>query len=883
MLRSLALMLALVIAGGAAMALEARVVTQNGVPTLLVDGKPIPPMMIQHLGGNPASVMSCPVTPAWQRFHYTFVAPCDDDNVGAQIRNIKPVGDWFVDDVRVTEGTLEQPQSDNLLKGGDFEGEELPKAWAYFVNSSHGAAVEWALTGDNPHQGSKCLRVHITSPGAIDYEIHLYQRYAIQKGRTYTFSLWLRSEQPRAVELQSVHQGAPWTVYGGEAGGSDRNLKLGGPRGIHLGNPVLPLPWPRDGQAPDYGTVDGMVDHILSVDPGHLLLPRIGLDAPDWWKAAHAGEQQLYDTGRMPMVSPASEVWRRDAEEALRLLIHHLEAKYGEHIVGYHPCAQSAGEWFYDHTWEKIMPCFEEPFRQGFARWAQQRYRTEAALRQAWQQPEVTFATIRVPTLEERTTGARRTQASAGVFRDPVRQRFVMDFVEYMQVCLAEYLQHIAHVVKEETQGKKLTAFFYGYHYDVSGFAYGAQVSGHLRLHQVLHCPDVDILCSPITYGDRESGGPGSFMSPADTIQLHGKLWLNEDDTRTHLAPVTAGYGRTDTMAQTLGVYRRNFGHQLERRCATWWMDFGTGWMADAEIYDNFARECELWRTLPNAGPLRPQVAVITDEDSNFVLRHSNEITAFSVTQMRRRFNTMGCPVGLYLLDDLCEGKLPDSVRMFIFLNTFRLSDAQLAQIRRRAAHPGKLLLWLYAPGYVNGDTSGAGNVSRVVGFSVQALDEPGTAKVKLLPRLPATLTGLPPEQAHGDGRNPAPRFVVPAQPEVTPLGVYDGTQQVGFALGKSGGAWSAFYGGLEASPEVLRALARLAGVHIFCDSNDVISGTRGFVSIHAATAGPKTLHFPQAVVLTDLISGVKLSPASREHTFEMTKGETRLWSYPTR
>jgi len=28
-------------------------------------------------------------------------------------------------------------------------------------------------------------------------------------------------------------------------------------------------------------------------------------------------------------------------------------------------------------------------------------------------------------------------------------------------------------------------------------------------------------------------GGAGSFMSPIDSVIAHGKLWFNEDDTRT--------------------------------------------------------------------------------------------------------------------------------------------------------------------------------------------------------------------------------------------------------------------------------------------------------------------------------------------------------------
>ena len=68
-------------------------------------------------------------------------------------------------------------------------------------------------------------------------------------------------------------------------------------------------------------------------------------------------------------------------------------------------------------------------------------------------------------------------------------------------------------------------------------------------------------------------------------------------------------------------------------------------------------------------------------------------------------------------------------------------------------------------------------------------------------------------------------------RPGVTPLGNYEGTEQVGLASKQTGGWTSIFCGGLEVSPEVLRAAARLAGAHVYCDSNDVISACPGFVS----------------------------------------------------
>jgi hypothetical protein len=298
--------------------------------------------------------------------------------------------------------------------------------------------------------------------------------------------------------------------------------------------------------------------------------------------------------------------------------------------------------------------------------------------------------------------------------------------------------------------------------------------------------------------------------------------------------------------------------------------------MADDTIFDNFAHERDLWQQKPARRAFSPQVAIITDEASNFYLRSSSEITAFTVGEMRQRFNAMGCPVGLYLLDDLCEGKLPPSVRLYVFLNAFRLSDQQRRQIRAQVAKEGKVALWLYAPGYVN-ESPSPENLSDIVGIRVEQLDEPGSTRIALADKLPAWLQGAPEAQVFGDDRKPTPRFTVPPQAGVTPLGNYEGTTQVGLAS-KQMGAWTSIYcGGLEVSPEVLRGAARLARAHVYCDTNDVISACPGFVSIHASSAGEKVLRLPQVVAVTDLVSGKKLGPPTARLVLEMGKGETRL------
>lgn len=232
--------------------LETRVEVRDGVPTLLVNGEPTPPMMLQYMAGDSPSPLRCRLTPEWQQFSYTFTAPTSDDNFAAHRRNIRPVGDWFVDDVQLVEGTLEDPLSGNLFVGGDFEGDEPPEDFRYFLNNSTGAAVKWSLRDENPRRGAKCLQVHIISPGTINYEIHFYHQFAIERGKVYTVSAWLRSDQAREVEMNALHQGPPWTVYGGDSGISDETLKRGSARGLHLGNPPLPVVWAEPGQAPDF-------------------------------------------------------------------------------------------------------------------------------------------------------------------------------------------------------------------------------------------------------------------------------------------------------------------------------------------------------------------------------------------------------------------------------------------------------------------------------------------------------------------------------------------------------------------------------------------------------------------------------------------------------
>ena len=218
------------------------------------------------------------------------------------------------------------------------------------------------------------------------------------------------------------------------------------------------------------------------------------------------------------------------------------------------------------------MPCFEEPFRAAFA--GGRRRSTERSRRceQAWRQPD---ADLR----DDPRADARGAPGRAGTASSATRstQRFVIDFAEYMQVCLSDYLMQCARIVKEETNRKKLTVFFYGYHYELSGVP--LRGAGHAGTSACTRCCTARTwICCLADLLQRPAGRRRGLVHVAG--RTRSSFMASCGSTRTTRAPTCppadSGYGRTDTMAETLGVYRRNFGHQFERRCGTWWMDFGT-------------------------------------------------------------------------------------------------------------------------------------------------------------------------------------------------------------------------------------------------------------------------------------------------------------------
>ena len=96
----------------------------------------------------------------------------------------------------------------NILQNGDFD--RNLEQWSHWTDAS--AAVTFQTEGKKakPIAGKKVAYIKISKAGNADWHIQLYQQpFALTKGKTYTFSLWVRSEKPRTITMRILHQGAP--------------------------------------------------------------------------------------------------------------------------------------------------------------------------------------------------------------------------------------------------------------------------------------------------------------------------------------------------------------------------------------------------------------------------------------------------------------------------------------------------------------------------------------------------------------------------------------------------------------------------------------------------------------------------------------------------
>jgi hypothetical protein len=633
-----------------------------------------------------------------------------------------------------------------------------------------------------------------------------------------------------------------------------------------------------------------------SGDTRWIIRVRLGL-LDSWFKHAFPDEvhnpPKTGDEAGLSVCNIASPIWLEHVRGLVRDFVAWLRTtRWAPRVIGFMLNAGSTEEWLIFDTAETYRGNYHPVDVRELRRWLERHYGGDPErLRRAWSDPEVTFATAAPP-----QGHLRKGSHIWGPYtlRDPVKERPAIDYYLFLNETLADALIGVCRSAKEAAGTPILCGGFHSYLWWETGVYSYIQEYGHGFIQRLNESPWIDFVSDITSYDNRYPGGPSGYIGLPHSLNLHGKLHYTEVDLVTtasldpkyreawkQVAPATipirtaepvipdpvwkwnVGYCGRDDEEQVALLQREHAGN-LITGTPYWWFDIRShNYQAPALVtamkhLSDIGKRAVHWdrRSISQVAfvvsedtPMRQ--AAMTGELIRFELESAHGLLLDLAT---RQWGVAGVPFDIYELYDLAHPAFPgDQYKLLVFLNCAYVSP-KAAEGIRRWQRDGKVLCWTFAAAVMDDGriepSLGAGLVGMRLGWRRQRdhihvhvgeSDHP-------LARGGAALD-------FGTEGSVGPVFFVD-DPQALVLGRLSHGGQAGFAVRDHGDWRSVYLAMLNFGPALFRNLARYAGVHVWCETDDVVRANRSLLCLHTASAGDKTVNLPAPAHVTDLWTG---------------------------
>lgn len=682
----------------------------------------------------------------------------------------------------------------------------------------------------------------------------------------------------------------------------------------------------------------GKIQRLLAAVPDARIMLRLNVSPPKEWVEAHPEEMVTYDDGShrrvicntisdkplSGMLSLCSGKWRERGAEALEEFFGVLDrSPVKDRVIGTFLCAGGTSEWYYPIglvTPEGRYGDFSTPFRREYERSLRSKYGSEDALRRAWGRPDATFAHPPVPTPDEqdfvfgsdsrirnglhnwecedrqigktKDTGAS-ANASFGVFLNLDGYAHVKDFYDAWHEGTAETIIHFARRLKDLSP-HRLVGAFYGSCGCTGYYAMGTATG----TRRILDSGSVDFLAAPGVYNNREPGGVVAQREMQDSFRIRNRIFVCEDDSRTHLCRPwmqrdAMGLYDVEASLQTL---KRDFCRNLCEGLNGWWFDMGNGWYDDPDILALLRRQQEIAaESYESDRTKRNEIALVYDTDSMHLV--SDDMVKLAVDYYRTSdLNRIGAPVDYYFHEDLASEAMPD-YKLYVMINQYALTDAEREAVYAKARRNAATVLWLYAPGFADLSAErklSDEHVSKTVGMTVRCVARTAFPHFRVDPSAHPALADVSPSRRFGvidadlhsniwlDRSLVQPAYVNPYffidDPCARVLGRFCSDGKAALAFVERDGVKSVYAATPVVQAELLRAVARLAGCHVYADGDDVLYANEHFVAIHAARDGVRRIRFARKCSPYEMYERRSYGNNVEAIDVKLRLGETRLW-----
>ena len=864
--------IALFVAAGIALSAAAsetqyKVESFNGSPYITENGKPLRNRIVWVAGGCSESRNHPLLKKAdiWGETELEFEAPNDIPAI-VQLRMGKSAGEIYFSKWEVSES-----ESGKVVFSLDTASTKPDKSIAHWcVGFRENPPVK--LENVDTDDGGRALKLTLGSDKKLE-AFHLYRNsIPVEKGKKYKVKLRAKSDAPRPFSTSVYYYNNGFVFVKSDTSIAASTVGHAAKAGVDFVSFEINSVWTKPNEEPNFSYIDSAFGVFLEANPKAKLIPRVRLDPQinKWWRDSHPDDMMKNSDGTIneTYISVSSPTYRKEAAESLRKFIEYCEKHYPDNMAGYHPAGGNSREWFYGGTWHKTFSGYDVNTLKAWRAWLKNKYGSVENLAKAWNcgAPE-SFEKIGLPTQEERETPA--------FVIDPKTQWKIADLNLFLQDEMADTVLGLAKVTRQAAPNK-LSIFFFGYGFEFSGVRNSPAFSGHYALSKIIKSPDIDAISGPISYFDRNFGDGKTTMGATESITDAGKLWIDEDDTSTYLAPrdgrdYPGKYSGLYTLGDSREVLRRNLAQETVRNNGVWWMDlFGQGWFDDKKLWremKNFAKpERDI---IAHPLPYRPQMRLVMDETSMCMIaaRGGAGITTQKLMALGRvAANRSGVPFGQYLLADVLAK--PDAAKLNAMLSVYALDAKQraaCAALREKSAN-----IWAWLPAYIDTDKRefSTSAVEEATGFKVK----PVNAKPAAIPTEDGLKIGL---KATSGAEYAMPLLSpIPESGDIVLAKFENGLPAI--VLRKSGKHPQLFCAVPEIQTELYRHMAELAGAHVYNKQGAVVYANGAYVSVVAVEDGEYEIDLGRDGAVYNALSGNKLG-SSRTIALKMRKGDCRF------
>jgi hypothetical protein len=583
----------------------------------------------------------------------------------------------------------------------------------------------------------------------------------------------------------------------------------------------IDLGWTGKGSF-DYSTLDGTIAALRSLGGGLYCMLAVSVDPPAWWLEEHPEERAGFCLQGAPTcVSWASRRWKTEAGQALTRLVRHVSgAPAALQLV-----AGEAGAWRHPHA--ELLPDVGPRMTERFHTAAKQKYRhNEGLLRQAWDNPRATFASIRCPSAEERRRG------DVGLLRDPRQSRFILDYYECLNTAQTEAALSFCAAARRAASDR----LSIGLAWPLPG---PLPEAGGCLQEPILDSDGVNFI---VATGGSVAEGSCELRGRAVLHAAGGEPWREWALARASGASFALPPNAPIELAREAAAAERRIGAA----------------------------------TAPKS---TPQVALIVDPTSPIFLAGQSEQGRPVADALARTRATLALGTGAssaaYLISDLAGRSFPDA-QLFLFPDSLCLSGAERRTVDALVKRSGRMAAWLWAPGVVGESGISAENGQRLCGQRLRLEPAATDLRGRIAESDDPLTWGL-----HSGATFGAP---IPASPTITVpdrtskrLGANSSNKTLFAALRRP--EWtSVVYGAVSLSGPLPRNLAAAAGCHVYTqDAGCIVVAHGGLIALLADRAGAYRISLPGQHDVTDARTGRRVARGVAELEVSLAAGSATL------